>query len=464
MARYEHDGKFWTIVRSVSVVTVTQGKLGNKGRTSTLHHATPAEAIARHDALVIEKQREGYRVAEAEATRAPADAGVAPEPAAADDAHGAALEAAIADDPDDAEAYAVYGDWLQRRGDPRGELIALQLAAAAEAPRGPAKPTKPAKSPTTLAVGKHLAKHAPRLLGDLARLVRDLRDPAAPPLFWGNGFIRRVELASELGRPLAGAVAEILAHPSGRFIVELALRATAPTDAAEVVPKLAQLSLASLRELDLFARVPLKTLDRLWPRVARLRRVTVTAPTFKLGDLELPAIERARFLAGSMSSEAIQSIAEAPWPVLERLEIRFCGRYGSTKADFHDLRTLLLRDDLPKLTHLRLRGAPFAGAIARTLIDAPIGDQLQVLDLANGNVSPADLQHLARHAGAFSNLKELWLHFDHQTQPLQPTLAGVAKHVLSDARAPIDMLDEDLRDDGPGEATSNDDRYDGIRE
>ncbi|MDQ3300764.1 MAG: TIGR02996 domain-containing protein [Myxococcota bacterium] len=462
MARYEYDGKFWTIVRSVSVVTITQGKLGNKGRTSTLHHATPAEAIARHDALVVEKQREGYRLAETATTSAPADAGT--EPPTSDDAHGAALEAAIADDPDDAQAYAVYGDWLQRRGDPRGELIALQLAAAAEAARPGAKPAKSPRSATTIAVGKHLAKHAPRLLGDLARLVRDLRDPAAPPLIWGNGFIRRVELASEAGRPLADAVAEILAHPSGRFVVELALRATAPTDAAEVVAKLAHRAPASLRELDLFARVPLKTLDRLWPRVARLRRLTVTAPNFKLGDLELPALERARFLAGSMSSEAIRSIADAPWPVLERLEIRFCGRYGSSKADFHDLRTLLQRDDLPKLTHLRLRGAPFAGAITRTLIDAPIGDQLQVLDLANGNVSPADLQHLARHAGAFSSLKEIWLHFDHLTQAMQPALAGVAKHVLSDARAPVDMLDEDLRDDRPGEANPDDDRYDGIRE
>jgi uncharacterized protein (TIGR02996 family) len=37
------------------------------------------------------------------------------------------LEAAIEAAPDDAQAYAVYGDWLSQRGDPRGELIALQL-------------------------------------------------------------------------------------------------------------------------------------------------------------------------------------------------------------------------------------------------------------------------------------------------------------------------------------------------
>ena len=39
----------------------------------------------------------------------------------------AALEAAIEDDPYDPRGYAVLGDYLQEIGDPRGELIALQL-------------------------------------------------------------------------------------------------------------------------------------------------------------------------------------------------------------------------------------------------------------------------------------------------------------------------------------------------
>jgi uncharacterized protein (TIGR02996 family) len=38
------------------------------------------------------------------------------------------IEAAITAAPDDPSAYLVYADWLQSRGDPRGELIALQHA------------------------------------------------------------------------------------------------------------------------------------------------------------------------------------------------------------------------------------------------------------------------------------------------------------------------------------------------
>src|SRR5690348_5174742 len=43
-------------------------------------------------------------------------------------ARNADLEAAIAADPEDEGPYLVYADWLQWRGDPRGELIVVQHA------------------------------------------------------------------------------------------------------------------------------------------------------------------------------------------------------------------------------------------------------------------------------------------------------------------------------------------------
>ena len=48
--------------------------------------------------------------------------------AAASGQSGAELHAAILAHPADDQARQVYADWLQERGDPRGELIALQLA------------------------------------------------------------------------------------------------------------------------------------------------------------------------------------------------------------------------------------------------------------------------------------------------------------------------------------------------
>ena len=59
--------------------------------------------------------------------RAPAP----PEPIVADDEQLASLRATVYADPDSDAPREIYADALQSRGDPRGELIALQLARAA---------------------------------------------------------------------------------------------------------------------------------------------------------------------------------------------------------------------------------------------------------------------------------------------------------------------------------------------
>lgn len=439
--RYEHAGRFWTITRAGSVLTIVSGKLGNRGRTQVKHHPTEAAAIAAHDRLVLEKQRAGYRIA----GREPAAAAPPPE-VPADDDRGAALEAAIVADPDDAQAFAVYGDWLQKHGDPRGELIALQHA-------GPK---------AAAAAGKHLAKHAARLLGPLAALMPDLRVLDAPPLIWRHGYLRRAELASAKGRPLDATLGELLAHPSARFLVELALRAYARDEALAILEQLRRAAPPTLRELDLFARANLDRIDgEVWRGLPHLERLTIAARAYDLAAIELPALRRARFLATSLSSATVRAVASAPWPVLERLELRFCSATGAAEADFHDLKPLLERTDLPALTHLKLRGCAFAGTVARTLARAPLAHQLQVLDLSAGDFSPQDLAVLAQHAASFPNLRELWLPYDHVTPKVAQLLAPVAKRVIPDSKGPVDTLDYDLA----GEPLRwGEDRYGGVRE
>jgi uncharacterized protein (TIGR02996 family) len=95
---------------------------------------------------VIAKVRAGFTLIEARARATIGDD-------SPDDRIGA-LEARVIDDPTDAEAWMVYGDLLQRRGDPRGELVALQAAAEAERaanPRG--------RGAAQLAVTKYFAQH-----------------------------------------------------------------------------------------------------------------------------------------------------------------------------------------------------------------------------------------------------------------------------------------------------------------
>src|SRR5512143_1029906 len=146
MARYELAGTSWSIERAGTTLTMTTGKVGAKGRTTTRRFASPGSAEAQHDELVLEKLRDGYRLVEL-----PAAVTGEPSPGA----EAAALEASIVADPADPAAYAVYADWLQRRGDPRGELIALQLARDAELSGG-AK----GRSKLAAAIGKHVERHA----------------------------------------------------------------------------------------------------------------------------------------------------------------------------------------------------------------------------------------------------------------------------------------------------------------
>lgn len=356
----------------------------------------------------------------------------------ADDS-GASLEAAIDDDPDDPAAYSVYGDWLQRRGDPRGELIALSLAAEAQRAADPRR-----KPPAGAALGKLLKKHAAALLGPLARHVAEPVDLTAPPLVWRHGFIARAELAAAPDRPIAPIVADLLRHPSGRFLRELVAKSDGEGPA--ILELLAAAAPRSLRELDLQGLVDLGDLGDLGDlreRLARLHRLGLTARRFELGELHLPALRRARFAAAELSGSAVAAIARAPFPVLERLELRFGGS-GADLATFEDLRPLLRRSDMPALTHLKLRRAPYAGSIVRELVAAPLARQLVVLDLSHGSFNPADIDVLVRHKEHFAQLRELWLPLARLRDQDRRRALEMAKNVISDARGPQDHLDDEV--------------------
>jgi uncharacterized protein (TIGR02996 family) len=428
MARYELSGKFWIVVLSGATLTTTSGKIGAGGRSTARTYPSAGAASARHDDLVLEKLRAGYRLVEQPA------AAVAPGAAAA----GAELEAGIIADPDDRAAYAVYADWLQRQGDPRGELIALQLAREAELARG-----HTGRSALATAIGRHLERHAATLLGGLAALVGDVRDVAGAPFAWRFGFIHRVVLESRRGGDLGAIVDEVLRHPSGRLVRELAIRCDDLDEAHRVVDALRDHAPPALTELDLLVRDERLDLGALWPAVARLRRLTVVARAFDLGAVRAPAVERARFAGGRLSRDSMRAIAAAPWPALARLELRFGGRFEPNSVTLEDLARLCERTDLPALTHLKLRGCDHAGEALAVLADAALARQLVVIDLSHGHVAREDLRQLVGHTASFPALRELWLPSD-VVPEAQQVLAGIAQHLISDARGALDTFGADV--------------------
>jgi uncharacterized protein (TIGR02996 family) len=113
-----HDAKshkFWRIDLQGKRFTVTFGRVNTRGRTQTKQFPSAAKARAEHDKLIQKKLAEGY----VETTGAAAAA----EPSLRD-----ALEAAIAENPDDLAAHRAYADYLMEQDDPRGEFVQVQLA------------------------------------------------------------------------------------------------------------------------------------------------------------------------------------------------------------------------------------------------------------------------------------------------------------------------------------------------
>ena len=117
-----------------------------------------------------------------------------------------ALEAQIAEDPNDAARYLVYADWLQTQNDARGLLITLQHAMTDTAREAAAQ--------------AFLDEHRHSLLGRLDPFVRE-RDLTSVDLDWFMGFIRRARIGGVNAKLLVDAVAALVETPSSMFMQEL---------------------------------------------------------------------------------------------------------------------------------------------------------------------------------------------------------------------------------------------------
>lgn len=115
------------------------------------------------------------------------------------------LEAQIVEDPEAHAAYLVYGDWLLARDDPRGKLIAAQVA----------KLVNPSRSAAQAETAVFESEPVLR--------VPELEDAPAPRVEWHCGFWRSLEVGA-FGPPLRYEhVEQLLASDSARFLRRIEL-------------------------------------------------------------------------------------------------------------------------------------------------------------------------------------------------------------------------------------------------
>ena len=269
MARYElpdhATGKYWEIVLEGNVVSTRAGTVGaysskmdgktlygtDRGREGKRRYKDAQAAQQAYDKAIAAKRAEGYRRVDRPDDVVETDVEVHRD---------AALEGMIAT-ATDAAPYLVYADWLQQRGDPRGELITLQHAMFSQADPKAVIQFKQREQALRFA-------HERAWLGDVTVAAAHRMK-----LEWRLGFVEsaRINAATNPSEPpLAAVLGALLASPAGCGVRALDL--ITRRDTSELMAALALLPVASLRKLRCESRADGRagTLEAFEPHRARI--------------------------------------------------------------------------------------------------------------------------------------------------------------------------------------------------
>lgn len=408
MRRFEFsDGKsnkFWEIDLEGDSFTVRYGRIGTEGQSSTKTYASAQEATKQADKLIAAKTKKGYQEVEASAP-APAKSGN-PE-----------LEQAIHDDPNDLDAWAVYGDWLQENDDPRGELVSLEVLAA----RGQDNDASAKRRADLMEV------HSAAWLGPVLSKSAEGGDEAILKHEWKFGFLHSVRLGAAWdaeGPTVAEALRAMLKLESAKFLHKLSFGVTdleGETDFNDVMLPLSKVGkLPSLRHLTVgdydyeeqeITWVVVGNVGRLWPVLPNLEFLKVRGGAIELGSVSHDKLQHFVIETAGLTQDAVRSLAAARLPALTTLEA-WLGEEGRSEehgehASIDDLRPLLSAEGTPALQHLGLKNGDYADEVAVALCTAPILKQLETLDLSMGTMAEVGARALVQHADLFKHIERI---------------------------------------------------------
>ena len=348
------------------------------------------------------------------------------------------LEAQIAAAPDDATPYLVYADFLQDRGDPRGELIVAQH-------RGPLGEP---------AANRILRKHERYLLGGLAA------HDEIVDVTWRLGFIERAQVIvrrahEDASIEQAAIVRTLLALPSSRFLRELELGIASiheETAGAELLaalveagarPTLRRLRLFFDPEEEMLSWTYTGDLGPLWSLYPNLATLDITAGSIELGRIDLPVLATLRIETCALSSDNATAVLEAKLPALRQLELWFGDPERGATAGIAHAQALL---QAPwKLESLGLVNTAFTDELCELLAAAPLVAQLRRLDLSRGTLTDDGARTLANLLG--------------ERAPQLETLDVSNGYLTDDGIAVLEALDIEIIADDQRQAELYDGEY-----
>jgi uncharacterized protein (TIGR02996 family) len=346
------------------------------------------------------------------------------------------MEHDLLSSPERMESYQIYGDWLQQQGDPRGDLVALQVAQRHA--RGPAL--------AALIVQQRalLKKHSKYFFGPVNRFqAARLTD-----IDWFCGFVDEMR---------GGFSGQLLGHPSAQFVRRLggvAVEEVIPpalthlrTDQVDVsnlsaAPTLRWLTASGdpihlgdkpFEQLEhlhvdphpglqpaLFPALKTLSVGRIRPgeaesalsAVARFRDVELSlALDGYHGEAHFPGLpsvsERVTRLAlRGMGIGQLHSIAPVGWPAVQELEVFGISR-GARDAMFQSLPAL------PALQMLRLMYPSNLVSVFRGLAHSEVAQQIRTLHVGIKGPGPGR----ALVEVPYSRVEALHLNFDRIAGP-----------------------------------------------
>ncbi|NUP14312.1 MAG: WGR domain-containing protein [Polyangiaceae bacterium] len=434
MPRYEFkegkSSKFWEIELDEESFTTRWGRIGTAGQESTKDFDTRADAKKEYQKLIAEKVKKGYVLVSGEGGDAPAVVKSNP-----------GLEAQIEAAPDDLHTYEVYADWLQSSGDARGELIAVQIGLS----KSPASELT-ARQQELLGLNDGELFH-----GSLQSLLG-----SSISLTWRYGFfdVVRISLGYDEAEEadLDELVTTAMTHPSGRFLRALTIgmfdyegenhykRLVATLLKCGPKPTLRALYLGDFEfpEETEISWAEVGDIGKLWALYPNLEQLTLQGGNIGLGKVVAPKLRSLTLRTGGLPRRALQSLAAASFPSLERLEIWTGSDSYGGDSQFKDLAPLLSGGSLPKLTHLGIANCAYVGEVVRALMRSNVLGQIQSLDLSKGALTDDDATTLLENKALFGRLSSLDLSENLLSGEMAGRLTSLCEHVNASDQRPDD--------------------------
>lgn len=398
--RYTSGGWFCELELVDLSVTVRSG-VGMLTKTRTWSFRSSAGAVHEYHRRARDLEAEGF---ELDSGDTPARAPSTPRRKEV-----AEREREILANVDDDAAFAVYGDWLAERGDPRGELISLHARGA----------TKRAAS---------FLKQHPELWGGLADLVGDVVTRAV----WRLGFLDAVDIGNTNARisgcaqlSMADVLRKLFEGP-GRFLrtLSVGLGTVGAWDGGrrvwydDEVAAITEFVRPTLRHLAIGAvtweegsmdETRMGDVASLSEALPQLQRLILRAGYLDMRGARFSEVRELSLATASLTPRLMNPLDARSFPKLEKLALAFLpGRTVTIKESGRDALEIML-SCVPQesMWALGLRNFEAHHIALPLLLDSTLAAQLRELDLSDGTLDDPTAGILIRRRAALPQLERL---------------------------------------------------------